>query len=778
MIQLQPSFTRLAIAVAACTAAAPLASAAPAGGLTINAACEALSLESCTIQHLDLLPVGEADFDLNLIIEGQSRRINFIPRDVRSENYVLLVQEEDGSLVEYPAGPINTYLGTEHLNPDVRVAMATEDDGFRMRMIDADGRQWFAEPLDGRVAGADIDAYAVYEDIAIISPLNECPVNDAWRITDAPSAIRSLPGGERSGTLLAAEMAVDADYEFFQQYGTVSGVENRVNAVINSVNIQYENQCNLTHEIQTIVVRSSSSDPYSTNNIETRLDQLQAEWNGGNHPGINRDIVHLFTGASTGSTIGLAYLNAVCSSYEYGVVQSNCCGSFGCATDLSAHEMGHNWGSDHCNCPSNTMNPSLTCANNFSSSSISQISGFANSISGCLHVPGPSGACCIGSGCQQQSQTECVAIGGVFQGDGSLCADVTCESASGACCLTSGTCATVSESQCAAVGGTYYGDGYPCDAELCLPEPTGACCYGSTCNVTEEADCPGAWLGADTTCDGNPCTETQFSGVSYQVVGVNLVDSPQDSWTVDVFAMLGPGERLDAVAGNASQLKTVVSTEGFWQSSYGGATSQSVNPSFYPLVPDLRWDSRVTIGALDSSGDPFPENALNDIGIDFTNFENGGAISANNGTWFVVATDSQGEAQAMMTGDCVDGHGVLIGRLTAFGLSSEVTVEALFQGRNALGVTWQATGGSTISLGNWADCNENGIADACDIASGTSEDTDGNGIPDECESGGCDWDLNGDGVTGVDDLLLLIGGYPDVYNVDDLLELLSVFGCE
>jgi len=773
----QPSFTRLAIAVTATCAAAPLALAAPTGELTINAACEALSLEACTVQHLELIPVGADGYDLTLIIEGQARRINFTPRDVRGELYVLLVQEEDGSLVEYQPGPVNTFRGREAAHPLVIAAMGLEDDGFRLRLVDEDDRQWFAEPLDGRVAGADIDAYAVYEDVSIISPLNECPVDDGWRVTDLPASNRPAGGNARGG-IMAAEMAVDADYEFFQQYGSVAAVENRVNAVINSVNLQYENQCDLTHEMQTIVVRSSSSDPYSTNSIETRLDQLQAEWNGGNHPGIARDIVHLFTGANTGSTIGLAYLSAVCTSNEYGVVQSNCCGSFGCATDLSAHEMGHNWGSGHCNCPSNTMHASLTCSNNFTSGSISSITSYANSISGCLHVPGPSGACCIGSGCQQLPQSECSSIGGVFQGDGSVCADVVCDADTGACCLQSGTCATITETQCSAVGGTYYGDNYPCDAELCLPDPTGACCYGSSCSVTEEVDCPGTWIGADTNCDGDPCTSTQFSGVSYQVVGVNLVDSPQDTWTVDLFAMVGQGERLDAVAGNATQLKTVFSTEGFWQSSYGGPTSQGVNPAFYPLVPDLRWDSRVTIGALDSSGDPFDENALNNVGIDFTNFENGGAISADNGTWFVVASDEQGEAQPIMTGDCQDGHGVLIGRLTAYGLTSEVGFEALFQGRNVLDVTWQATDGSTVTLGDWADCNENGVADACDIASGTSQDTNGNGIPDECESGGCEWDLNSDGITGVDDLLMLISNYPDIYGVDDLLAMLSEFGCE
>ena len=41
----------------------------------------------------------------------------------------------------------------------------------------------------------------------------------------------------------------------------------------------------------------------------------------------------------------------------------------------------------------------------------------------------------------------------------------------------------------------------------------------------------------------------------------------------------------------------------------------------------------------------------------------------------------------------------------------------------------------------WADCNENGVADECDILQGTSLDDNGNGIPDECEL-----DCNANGV--------------------------------
>ena len=45
------------------------------------------------------------------------------------------------------------------------------------------------------------------------------------------------------------------------------------------------------------------------------------------------------------------------------------------------------------------------------------------------------------------------------------------------------------------------------------------------------------------------------------------------------------------------------------------------------------------------------------------------------------------------------------------------------------------------------DCNHNGIADACDIAEGTSQDCTGNGIPDECED-----DCNHNGIADVCDV--------------------------
>jgi len=75
-----------------------------------------------------------------------------------------------------------------------------------------------------------------------------------------------------------------------------------------------------------------------------------------------------------------------------------------------------------------------------------------------------------------------------------------------------------------------------------------------------------------------------------------------------------------------------------------------------------------------------------------------------------------------------------------------------------------APGGSAVnayvfSVTTFADCNDNGVPDECDIDSGNSQDTDGNGIPDECEPDVNSHDLNGDGAVDVFDMLELLGNW-------------------
>lgn len=93
------------------------------------------------------------------------------------------------------------------------------------------------------------------------------------------------------------------------------------------------------------------------------------------------------------------------------------------------------------------------------------------------------GVCCLPDGLCEQSGVGgavCVAMGGQYAGDDTLCDDVTCPQP-GACCLADGSCApagALGGAECTAAGGVYQGDDIACDAVEC--PATGACCFVDT----------------------------------------------------------------------------------------------------------------------------------------------------------------------------------------------------------------------------------------------------------------------------------------------------------
>jgi hypothetical protein len=196
-------------------------------------------------------------------------------------------------------------------------------------------------------------------------------VTDAQRVGSTPFVQPGQLGQMTVGSpvLKICELGVDTDFEYYQDYGQSSqNVQNQINSVINSMNVQYETEVGIRHDITTIIVRTSSNDPYTTNDPSSFLSQFRSHWQS-QQGSIPRDVAHLFTGKNlNGGVIGIAYLSAICSSLGYGLVESDCCGSFASKTDLSAHELGHNWAADHCSCssPAYTMNPFITAANRFS----------------------------------------------------------------------------------------------------------------------------------------------------------------------------------------------------------------------------------------------------------------------------------------------------------------------------------------------------------------------------------------------------------------------------
>ncbi|MCA9311834.1 MAG: choice-of-anchor D domain-containing protein, partial [Phycisphaerales bacterium] len=240
------------------------------------------------------------------------------------------------------------------------------------------GETVWVEPVGHRTARGTFSDHVVYRGDDVIP--NGKPCGNDHGEHDDHEDISAPRGAGCQSTICVTELACDADFEYFQDWGSVTAVENRINNVINSVNNQYESQCNITHVITTIIVRTSEPDPYTATNSDTLLGQFRSEWLN-NQGGVVRDVAKLFTGKEIdGSVIGQAWtIGGICTTSAYCQSQSDCCGSFACTTDLCAHELGHLWGAFHCSCPSNTMNPSITCTNNFTSGSVNSISAHRDS---------------------------------------------------------------------------------------------------------------------------------------------------------------------------------------------------------------------------------------------------------------------------------------------------------------------------------------------------------------------------------------------------------------
>ena len=155
-------------------------------------------------------------------------------------------------------------------------------------------------------------------------------------------------------------------------------------------------------------------------------------------------------------------------------------------------------------------------------------------------------------------------------------------------------------------------------------------------------------------------------------------DNGDGTWTAQIYANFSAAtDELDAVFGDAQNALSISTSGSFYQNALGGATSTSINPALIPLFPSLALDSWVTIGRIDQT-----DNALLNIGIDFSGFEAGGSISTDNGSWFATPDDPQVLAGADLR--------VLVGQFTMMGMDDNVSGVLNLQGKAGDFVTFQA----------------------------------------------------------------------------------------
>ncbi len=442
-------------------------------------------LADAELLELPGLPAAAAELTVELTLDGEPATIELRPHSIRSADHHRVLIDDGGSdLVEIDPAPLPTVRGEVVGRPELLVAGGLVRDGLVLSVIRADGRRTFIEPaaLDAAPGRA---LHVVYEDLAVIPMPGHACGNEGFGPPPNPEDPPADPGAPvEGGELDVAELACDADFEYFQDYGSVEEVQARIETVMNTVNLQYESEVGITHELTGIVVRTTSFDPYSSFDSFGLLCEFIEEWTE-NQGAIPRDVAQLFTGRNVdGGTIGRAadigetgicVNDGGCSGGQFGTFGSYCFsqsdfnGNFASATDLSAHELGHLWGAFHCSCPSFTMNPFITSANEFSGGSISSIIAYRNTRS-CLNVPAEPitpGPCCLPNGFCVTTDTEggCTNQGGTFLGPNGDCAE--CDQLVGACCLPTGACVELDEATCVAAGGTFAGNGTTCAGGGC-----------------------------------------------------------------------------------------------------------------------------------------------------------------------------------------------------------------------------------------------------------------------------------------------------------------------
>ncbi len=330
-----------------------------------------------------------------LKIGNSSFRVELEPSLVVSNDYRVTYYDGENRVTKKRFPSAKAYKGINlESGKQVRI---TVDDGFVYGFIETDETTIYFEPAYYYEKDLPKDVFFSY-DIKDAKPLPE--VFCGAEINDPNSDHFSLPFNEeidRSSPCRLIDYGVATDFSMFTKYGGQIGVESRNIGVLNNFQPNYLGWFAFDYEFvysEQFIVTCSGCDPWTSSTNSGALLNSFRDWNlaGGFSAPIS--VATLWSNRNfDGSTIGLAWLSAVCrNSIKY-----NICQDFSSNSEfirvLVAHELGHNFGSSHDASGSNfIMAPSVNTSTNWSSNSQNQINNYMSSfwvscLSDCISDP-------------------------------------------------------------------------------------------------------------------------------------------------------------------------------------------------------------------------------------------------------------------------------------------------------------------------------------------------------------------------------------------------------
>lgn len=291
--------------------------------------------------------------------------------DIISDKYVCTNEHADRftNVTDGLIVPLNGYTTQGN-----RVSITIGND-FIQGFIKEQDRMVYIEPVYHFVQGAKRGDFVIYNEADIIPGKERlCGVNASHYRGNGGRAIENR--SVLVGNCYEIEYAIATDYSMFAHYGSISAVEAHNIAVVNDMQTNYDDEFNdelRFNIVQQYIVSTQGGDPWTSSTSANTLLNSFTSW-APNGFSTTHDLGTLWTRRDLdGSTVGLAWVDAVCSSYRYNILE-DFTSNASLKRVLSAHEIGHNFSATHDASQSNfIMTPSVTSSTVWSTASQSSI---------------------------------------------------------------------------------------------------------------------------------------------------------------------------------------------------------------------------------------------------------------------------------------------------------------------------------------------------------------------------------------------------------------------
>lgn len=313
------------------------------------------------------------EFPLELIFSDDfTWSMNLKRHDLRSASYRLITSNGTETNRSYLESP--TFKGTLEGEPESIVRITLSGNFIRAFIQDERGEAYYFESNNtaGPVSSTTISVHQHEEDEGEWA----CGTSHLHEPSDLPERQHI----SHARTLVApyeTEIAFAVDRLVYEKYTSLDELELELLTILNYTDAYYDVH-QITYRLtETYVATDLESQPWDEKGDPGNMLEEFGDWatNGtlGHH-----DVVTLWTGISFGSTVGIAWVNAIGSRYRQNLVNF-AEGRERRNANIHTHELGHNWGSGHVGSSGWIMSASLSNANaekNWNSSTLNAFPGY------------------------------------------------------------------------------------------------------------------------------------------------------------------------------------------------------------------------------------------------------------------------------------------------------------------------------------------------------------------------------------------------------------------